>query len=81
MVTIVIKQDNVSGKPGNEKGRPFLIHIGKEPTTTIGAQEYLEKGYYINHQRGFYGLVTSYWKDEQTLKDHINPYYHNQIKQ
>jgi len=81
MRTIAITQDYIKGSPGEGARRPHLIHIGKAPRSTKGAQEYQQKGYHIENQRGFYGLVISYWKDEQTLRDHTNPYYHKQIKQ
>jgi len=30
---------------------------------------------------GFYGVITSYWKNTKTLKDYTSKKYHNQINE
>lgn len=71
--TIVIREKN---------NRPHLIFIDKLPSELEGIKAkklYNKNGYYISTQMGFYGLITSYFKDIKTLKDYTNKKYHNQI--
>ena len=65
-----------------ENNRNHLIFIDKIPSELEGAKAkkfYNKNGYYISKQMGFYGLITSYFKDIKTLKDYTNKKYHNQI--
>ena len=65
-----------------ENNRNYLIFIDKIPSELEGAKAkkfYNKNGYYISKQMGFYGLITSYFKDIKTLKDYTNKKYHNQI--
>ena len=71
--TIIIKENN---------GRNHLIFIDKLPSELEGikAKKFYNKNkYYISKQMGFFGLITSYFKDIKTLKDYTNKKYHNQI--
>ena len=68
--TIALKDDS---------GRPYLIIIGEEPKSAKGKSEYKKDGFYISPQLGFYGLVTAYFKDMNTLKKNIEKKYHKQL--
>jgi hypothetical protein len=63
----------------DNRGRPFLLIVGELPRDEKGAKHYLDKGYWIDNQKGFNGLITSYYKDIATLKQMISPEYHDQI--
>lgn len=60
-------------------GRPFLFIVGETPTDKQGAIKYLNNGYWIDNQKGFNGLITSYFKDIDTMKNNISAKYYNQI--
>ena len=68
--TITITENN---------GRNHLIFIDKQPSEIKAKKLYNKNGYYISTQMGFYGLITSYFKDIKTLKDYTNKKYHDQI--
>ncbi len=63
----------------DDSGRPYLIIIGEEPKDAKARAEYKKNGFYIDPQTGFFGLVTSYFKDVNTLKKNIAKKYHKQI--
>tara|TARA_R100000353_G_scaffold146360_1_gene105083 strand:+ start:278 stop:505 length:228 start_codon:yes stop_codon:yes gene_type:complete len=70
--TITITENN---------GIPHLIFIDKQPSEIKAKKLYNKNGYYISTQMGFYGLITSYWKNIKTLKDYTSKKYHNQINE
>ena len=63
----------------DENGNKFLFKVGYAPTTKKGKEAYEKDGFYIDNQRGFNGLITSYFKDDTSLRENTDSKYHKQI--
>lgn len=72
-----IKSQTFTAKDDN--GRPFMFIVGELPRDAKGKKEYLDNGFWIDNQKGFNGLITSYYKDVETLRKNILPKYYSQI--
>lgn len=66
-----------SAKSGT--GQPFLFKVAQAPTDAKGKAEYEKNGFHVSPQKGVNGLITSYFKDEATLKANTNKKYHKEM--
>ena len=75
------KEEIFTGKMDN--GQPFMFFVGKEPKNGYKSENakelYNKNGYWIDNQLGFDNLLTGYFKDYESMLDHTNPKYHNQL--
>jgi len=73
--TITINQSNK-----NENNSRYLLFVNKTPPNFEDVDSYIENGFLVSPQIGFYGLITAYFKTENILLESTNKKFHEQIK-